>query len=156
MTLVTETPILKKDCQVPECKKAPKGFKTSRGLKGHMEKFHQIVIDVLSPVADTARVLFSENQNVSDMSTQGNSHGAVNSPKVISEGVFLCGNCNETCNTNKAAMNHNCDGHDSATAANKAHNPVDFEETEEIDLVESLEETEICLAANIVKKNSSI
>ena len=94
MGSVTETPILKKDCQVPECKKAPKGFKTSRGLKGHMEKFHQVLINVVSPMATTARVLFHETQNITDPTKQGNSHGAVNSPKVVSEGTFLCGNCN--------------------------------------------------------------
>ena len=139
MALVTETPIIKKDCQVPECKKAPKGFKTSRGLKGRMEKFHQVVIDVFSPMADTARVLFGE----ADQATQGNSHGETTPPKVVSEGDFLCGNCNTKCKSNEEAINQKCIEHDNAKAAKETDAQISFEETEEEDLVESLDDAEI-------------
>ena len=151
MGSVTETPILKKDCQIPECKKAPKGFKTSRGLKGHMEKFHQILIDVVSTMTDTARVLFGENQSNGGLAPQGNSHGALNSPEVVSEGEFLCGNCNSTCKSNIDAMNHKCDNNDKAKAAKDNDNPQQFEETEEVDLVESLDEAETCIAVNLIE-----
>ena len=93
MTPVPETPIQKKDCNVSECKRAPNGFKTSRGLKGHMKKFHDIVLDVLSPVATSARVLFESGADAP--SVQGNSKGQVNYLEVLSEGVHICGKCPE-------------------------------------------------------------
>ena len=102
MTPVPETPAKKQNCQVPECKKAPKGFKTSQGLKGHMKKFHEIVIDAFSPVAASTRVLFAPETP----SAQGNSKGQVNMPSVMTEGRFQCGRCNEQFETRDEVKSH--------------------------------------------------
>ena len=93
MIVVPATPVQKKDCYIPECKKAPKGFKTSQGLKGHMKKFHDVVLDALSPVTETARVLFQNHIASETPSVQGNSKGQVNYIEVASEGVHKCGKC---------------------------------------------------------------
>ena len=87
MTPVDETPAKKQNCHVPECKKAPKGFKTSQGLKKHMKKFHEIVSDAFSP----ARVLFAPETP----SAQGNSKGQHYLPSVLTEGRYQCGQCTE-------------------------------------------------------------
>ena len=115
MTLVPETPVQKKDCIIAECNKAPKGFKTARGLKGHMKKFHDVVIDALSPVAATARVFFDGGPDT--LSIQGNSRGQINSPKVMSEGVYQCGKCPEQFRNRDEVKNHMDKEHDNAKAA---------------------------------------
>ena len=115
MTLVPETPIQKKDCIVSECKKAPNGFKTSRGLKGHMKKFHDIVLDALSPAASTARVLFESSSDTP--SVQGNSKGQVNYLEVLSEGVHQCGKCPEQFTSRDEVKKHMDYHHDKAKAA---------------------------------------
>ena len=48
-----------------------------------------------SPIVGAVRTLFS-GENTKDMqspSTQGSSDGSVNSPKVVSDGFFQCGDC---------------------------------------------------------------
>ena len=108
MTPVPETPAKKQNCHVPECKKAPKGFKTSQGLKGHMKKFHEIVIDALSPVTASARVLFAPETP----SAQGNSKGQHNLPSVMTEGRYQCGQCTEQFKTKEEVKSHMDDKHD--------------------------------------------
>ena len=88
MSPVPATSVQKKDCYIPECKKAPKGFKTNQGLKGHMKKFHDVVIDALLPMAETARVLFQNTSLLETPSVQGKSKGQINYPEVVSEGIF--------------------------------------------------------------------
>ena len=54
-----------------------------------------LVSNVLSPMATSARALFGGNNASDNNSTQGNSAGEVNSPKVVSAGSLLCGVCDE-------------------------------------------------------------
>ena len=56
-------------------------------------------------MAETARALFQNDEEVQP-STQGNSAGAVNSPKVVSEGSFQCGLCEEEYTSTDNMMKH--------------------------------------------------
>ena len=113
MTPVPDTPAKKQSCDVPKCKKAPKGFKTSQGLKGHMKKFHDIVSDALSP----ARVLFTPETP----SVQGNSKGQVS--MVVTEGIFQCGKCTEQFKTRDEVKNHMDEKHDKVTSHDTIDEP---------------------------------
>ena len=89
------------DCSVTECRKQKVGgYKTKKGLTDHMQRWHKAAVDVLSPMAATARTLFNNMDKDLLPSTQWNSNGQVNSPKVVSEGRFQCGACGikEICN----------------------------------------------------------
>ena len=50
-------------------------------------------------------------------------------------------------------MNHKWDKNDKAKAEKDNDNPQQFEETEEVDLVESLDEAEMCIVANLVENS---
>ena len=97
----SQTPAHTVDCSVPECRKQKVGgYKTKKGLTDHMQRWHKAAADVLSPMAATARTLFNNMDKDLLPSTQGNSNGQVNSPKVVSDGRFQCGACGieEKCN----------------------------------------------------------
>ena len=104
-TNISHTPAHTVDFSVPGCKKQKVGgYKTKKGLTDHMQRWHQAAVDVLSPMAATARTLFNNVDKDPQPSTQGNSNGQVNSPKVVSEGRFQCGACGteEKCNEDMA------------------------------------------------------
>ena len=88
---VSMTPgVTKVDCNVPKCNKT---LKNQKNLNSHMEKVHKVVLSITqSPLANTVRTLFS-GEKEAQPSTQGTSSGAVNSPKVRSEGYFHCNVC---------------------------------------------------------------
>ena len=101
-----DTPVTAVNCNVPECKKQQLGgYKTKNGLTNHMKRWHQAAKDVLSPMAETARALFQNDEEIQP-STQGNSAGAVNSPKVVSEGRFQCGLCEAECTSTSNMREH--------------------------------------------------
>ena len=50
--------------------------------------------------------------SVPDLSTQGNSRGQVNDPKVVSDGTFICRVCDEGFATKEEVTNHKHDAHD--------------------------------------------
>ena len=101
-----DTPVAAVNCKVPDCKKQQLGgYKTKNGLTNHMKRWHQAAKDVLSPMAETARALFQNDEEIQP-STQGNSAGAVNSPKVVSEGMFQCGLCEAECTSTSNMREH--------------------------------------------------
>ena len=112
MSPVIETPVQKQKCIEPECKKAPNGFKTNVGLKRHMKKFHEVVLGALSPMTLTARTLFAVQDVPETPSVQGNSHGQINLPSVLTEGRFLCGKCEEQFSSRDEVMKHMDSNHD--------------------------------------------
>ena len=61
-------------------------------------------------------------QSVPNLSTQGNSAGQVNDPKVVSEGIFICGACDERFQNEEEMANHISIVHENATAANESVN----------------------------------
>ena len=101
---VSMTPVMTKvDCNVPKCNKT---LKNQKNLNSHMEKVHKVVLSITqSPLANTVRTLFSGEKGAQP-STQGNSSGAVNSPKVRSEGYFQCGVCEKEFPIQKDVTEH--------------------------------------------------
>ena len=154
--VIDKTPAqIKVDCSAPECKKT---FVTQRNMEKHKEKFHKIVSALSqSPLATTVRTLFSGDgvDGVSLPSTQGDSSGRVNSPKVVTEGTFQCNECSEefrmkvellrhiTIKHNKAqaAMRNDKDNDKSANKTDSVVEHDDIEEEEEIrEIAEDLED----------------
>ena len=81
------------DCSEPDCSKS---FVNKRNMTKHKDKFHMMVSVVSkSPIVNTVRTLFSgdNNKDMATPSTQGNSKGLINSPKVVSGGFFQCNEC---------------------------------------------------------------
>ena len=98
---MSETPAHTVDCSIPDCKKQKVGgYKTRKGLTDHMKRWHKVAVDVLSPMATTARTLFHSGDKEIEPSVQGNSAGAVNSPKVLTEGRYQCGACGQEVTSN--------------------------------------------------------
>ena len=88
-------------CNIPKCNKT---LKNKKNLTSHMEKVHRVVTAISeSPLATTVRTLFTSD---AQQSTQGDSSGAVNSPKVRSEGRYLCGECDKGYKTQLEAKEH--------------------------------------------------
>ena len=81
-----------------------------------------------SPLATSVRTLFT-GENPQPQSTQGNSYGQVNSPKVRSEGRYKCGKCEKDFTTNHQAKEHMMD-HDDASMAERRGSIEYDEETE--------------------------
>ena len=107
-----KTPAQKQKCIEPECKKAPNGFKTNEGLKRHMKKFHEVVLNVMSPMASSARILFSTQAVQETPSVQGNSRGQINFPSVLTEGRHHCGKCEKEFSTRDEVLEHMDTEHD--------------------------------------------
>ena len=104
---ISQTPAHTVDCSIPDCRKQKVGgYKTKKGLTDHMQRWHQAAVDVLSPMAATARTLFNNVDREIQPSTQGNSAGQVNSPKVVSEGRFQCGACPQEEKTTESMTIH--------------------------------------------------
>ena len=114
---VQETPVKTVDCHVSDCQKQKVGgYRTKKGLTDHIKRWHQVVKDAFSPIAVTARALFDNTDEEAQLSTQGNSAGAINSPKVVSEGSFLCGVCENAFKT-KSQVDAHMTKHDKASSA---------------------------------------
>ena len=106
-----ETPVPALVCTVPECSKT---YKRKTGLSNHMASVHQMLVNnVLSPMATSARTLFGGNSLAQDLSTQGNSAGAVNEPIVESASSILCGVCDEVFINTNEVKKHMKEIHDS-------------------------------------------
>ena len=136
---IQETPVKTADCQVPDCQKAKVGgYKTKKGLTEHVKKWHQVAKDGLSPVAVTARTLFQPNDDDLQASTQGNSAGEVNSPKVTSVGSFQCGVCEKTIKSRSEVDNH-MKLHDKANNADIRENQFETDDDFERELTKSAE-----------------
>ena len=91
-------------CEIPDC---TKHYKSRANMLHHVRTHHKSG-DVHSPrgsfpPANPARVLFDNDYN---SSTQGNSRGEVNSPKVLSIMSCQCGVCNIIFDSNQDAILH--------------------------------------------------
>ena len=83
------TPTAQVQCQKADCNKA---YKARSSMLAHMRKCHNEIQSPLGsfPPSNAATVLqFDESEDA----TQGNSKGAVNSPKVVSSVTFVCAFC---------------------------------------------------------------
>ena len=93
-------------------------------MKTHYNKTHK-ALEIQSPLgkfpaSDPARILFDES---GEPSTQGNSAGQVNSPKVISTVSFQCGYCELPFDTNDKAILHMKEDHTNKAASASAPAP---------------------------------
>ena len=101
--VVTPTPQV--PCQKTDCSKV---YKARGSMLTHMRKHHKEVTEIPSPLgsfppSNSATVLqFDEVEDA----TQGNSDGAVNSPKMVSGGIFICAACDAEFSTKKEVKNH--------------------------------------------------
>ena len=144
----TQTPAHTVDCSIPDCKKQKAGgYKTKKGLTDHMQRWHQAAVDMLSPMATTARTLFLNKEN--EPSTQGNSGGDVNSPKVVSEGRYQCNKCPEEYLNKNNLDKHIMNEHNKAQAAHKndkdkglsaALNDNDMDDEELVQIAEGMDD----------------
>ena len=110
----TETPVQKSCPEYPKCKKT---YTTKGGLTRHVQSVHKVIVDnIFLPMAATARVLFESHSTTEETSTQGNSHGQVNSPKVVSRGSYICGDCDKVFESHGEVLKHKKNEHDKAQA----------------------------------------
>ena len=110
MTSPTETPAPKVVCESQNCGKE---YASRGGMKTHYKKSHKTAEEIQSPLgkfptSDPARILFRE----SEPSTQGNSKGQVNSPKISSAGQYICDVCDNYFESKKNVDDHKIKEHD--------------------------------------------
>ena len=73
-----------------------KKLKTKQTLSKHMDKFHKETTGNGSQLDSPARLaLFRLREEGNDFSTQGNSNGEVNSPKVVTAARYVCSTCDK-------------------------------------------------------------
>ena len=106
----TETPASKVVCESQDCGKE---YASKGGMKNHYKKTHKSLEEIQSPLGkfpaiDPARILFNE----SDPSTQGNSKGQVNSPKVTTCGQYICNVCDNYFESKQDIDEHKKKEHD--------------------------------------------
>jgi hypothetical protein len=109
------TPSQKVVCESNDCGKE---YVSKGVMKAHFKRCHKAAEDVQSPLgkfpsANSARVLFTDE---TQPSTQGNSAGQVNSPKVVSVGRFICDICDKDFDTSQHMNNHKQESHDQVNA----------------------------------------
>ena len=114
MTSPVETPAPKVVCESQDCGKE---YASKGGMKNHYKKTHKAAEEIQSPLgkfptSDSARVLFKE----SEPSTQGNSLGQVNSPKVTSDGQYICNVCDNYFESKKNIDEHKNKEHDNPSS----------------------------------------
>ena len=105
-----ETPAPRVFCEQQNC---GKHYKTRANMLQHVRVHQNAPSQIESslgnfPSSTLARVLFDDNDTPS---TQGNSRGQINSPKVLSIVSFKCGVCDKSFETNDKAILHMKDVH---------------------------------------------
>ena len=128
---------------MPECKKT---FKSQGTMMQHKDRFHKIVSALSqSPLANSVRTLFTGESvdDTSQPSTQGGSDGSVNSPKVVTQGVYQCDLCQTECEK-KVDLDKHKSEHDKSQDApiNETDNDLNGSKSEESDLLEAVREVD--------------
>ena len=128
------------------CDDCGKELRTKKTLESHMKTFHDGVQGIknlfLTPtrVATQPKKLF---QGEAEPSVQGNSKGQVNSPIVISEGMFKCDECEKEFPRKKECTEHKQKDHKQGC---------EISEGEDIVMYELAEDAEDALIANELEK----
>ena len=97
-------------------------FSSKQSLTRHVKTIHDGIVS-LKNLFSTPKALSNHKRlftSVPNLATQGNSAGQVNDPKVVSEGMFICGVCEERFTDEDEMTNHRSDAHDETTAANNS------------------------------------
>ena len=106
----------------PKCDQCEKPFSSNQSLARHVKTIHDGIVG-LKNLFSTPKSLANKKRlftSVPNLSTQGNSAGQVNDLKVVSEGTFICGACDEEFPNEDEMANHISNDHDNATAANES------------------------------------
>ena len=91
-------------CPADNCGKK---LKTKQTLSKHVDKFHKV-----SQLDYPARLaLFRIREDGDNSSTQGNSRGEVNSPKVVSLSIYACSTCDKDYVKKEEVIKHIADAH---------------------------------------------
>ena len=103
---ISETPAIRVACEIIDCNK---DYASKGGMIHHLKKHHRTTDRILSPLgsflpSSSARVLSFSDE--AELSTQGNSSGQVNSPKVRSYGRFACNICDNDYGSKEELNNH--------------------------------------------------
>ena len=106
----TPAPLQNFVCEKINC---AKDYKNRSSMLNHMKSKHKVSEEVESPLgnfpsSNSARVLFDDSDQPS---TQGNSRGEINYPKVLSITSYQCGACDKHFNTNEVAKSHMSEVH---------------------------------------------
>ena len=139
--MVELTPTQAVACQRSDCDKV---YKTRGTMLAHMRKHHKDSTVIQSPLgsfppSNSAMVLhFGETENAA---TQGNSKGAVNSPKIINGSTYMCAICDIHFPRKEEVTSHMEEIHISLAAPNAQ----DLDNDEDLSALE--QETEVMLAA---------
>ena len=110
ITSPTEIHAPKVVCESENCGEK---YASNGGMKNHYNKSHKTV-EIQSPLgkfpaADPARTFFDEED---EPSTQGNSAGQFNSPKVSSAGQYICGLCDNNFDSKSKVDDHKSKEHE--------------------------------------------
>ena len=109
-------------------------------MLAHMRKKHNDTGGVVSPLgtfppsSSAVTLQFDESD---DPATQGNSNGQVNSPKIVSEATYVCGECEINFPTKEAVINHRTEVHPSVV-----DNVIDNDDEDEEHLGKALDDAE--------------
>ena len=105
----------------PICEQCEKPLSSNQSLARHVKTIHDGIAN-LKNLFRTPKALSNQKRlftSEPNLSTQGDSSGQGNDPKVVSEGIFTCGVCDERFQNKDEMTNHISNAHDNATAANE-------------------------------------
>ena len=145
------------------CDQCDKIMSSKQSLTRHMKTVHDGIISIKklfsSPKALTnQRRLFT---SVPNLSTQGNSSGQVNDPKVMSEASYICGDCDQRFATEEQVTKHKSDAHDNANSAENdveetIDNELNVDEENDQDMANLVEEYEEDMLAKELERMSKL
>ena len=90
-----------------KCDQCDKPFSSKQSLTRHVKTIHDGIVS-LKNLFSTHKALSNHKRlftSVPNLATQGNSKCQVNDPKVVSEGTFMCGVCDENFSTEDELTN---------------------------------------------------
>ena len=101
--VVTPTPQVA--CPKTDCSKV---YKARGTMLAHMRKHHKESTEIQSPLGSfpPSNSATTHQLDETEDATQGNSDGAVNSPKVVSGGTFVCSVCDLHFQRKEEVTNH--------------------------------------------------
>ena len=97
------TPTRQVPCQKTDCDKV---YKARGTMLNHMRKHHKEVESPLGTFPPSSTAVVLQFGDTEDASTQGNSHGAISSPKVASTATYVCAFCDIHFETKEDVTKH--------------------------------------------------
>ena len=106
----------------PKCEPCEKPFSSKQAVTRHVKNIHNGIVS-LKNLFTTPKTLTNQKRlftSEPNISTQGNSEGQVNDPKVVSEGIYIWGVCDDWFKNKEDRANHLSNANDNATADNES------------------------------------